>query len=452
MQGIFDHFVKGFERAHASQAGAERRIGAELKFPLVDRDGQAVCLDVLRALWKYLAGRGWQPVVDTMTKEVIGARRRGERNDTVASSETGYCKTEFALAHVANLFDLEHAIIALRAELRPFAERHEVRFLGYGIHPVTPPSERLLMNKSRTSVWDKVFPSNRHIRPEDGDDVHLFTVNAASHVHVSVPRDEAIPLVNVLNGFAGAQIALTAHSNIWRGRIDPTYRCVAEKFWDWWMPDADRVGVPRVPFDHLEHYVDTIASFKPVYVKRNGQPILLSRYDSFGEYYCSGRPVGVTLDGEEIPLKPEPADIDLHSTCYWYNARLSRHYTVENRVNDQQPPDDLLAVAALTLGLAAALHEASEEISSYDWEHLRAAREAACRDGLSGCAGPFLLSETATQMLLIARLGLRRRGLGEERFLAPLEARLAARTCPADEAAMIFKTRGLQALLDDRTL
>jgi hypothetical protein len=43
-------------------------------------------------------------------------------------------------------------------------------------------------------------------------------------------------------------------------------------------------------------------------------------------------------------------------------------------LNDQQPPDALLAVSALTLGLVSALVEAKEELSSYDWQALRQMR------------------------------------------------------------------------------
>ena len=37
-----------------------------------------------------------------------------------------------------------------------------------------------------------------------------------------IARDEAMKAVNVLNGFAGAQIALTADSSVWRNQGDET--------------------------------------------------------------------------------------------------------------------------------------------------------------------------------------------------------------------------------------
>lgn len=437
----------------AAGAQTERRIGAELKFPFVAADGSVAPREALEALWQHLADARWQTVTDKTTGSVIGATTPGEQNDTLASCETGYCKPEFSLAHVAGLSDLEASVHALRETLAPFCERHGVRFLGYGIQPVTPPSDQLLMKgKSRTNVWDRCFGANRCLDPANGDDLCLFTVNAASHVHVSVGLEDAVHAVNALNGFAGAQIALTAHSNIWRGELDPTYKCVAEKFWDWWMPDHRRVGVPERPFESLRDYVEAINEFAPVYVKRGGHPLILESYDTFAEYLSSDEATAIDPKGEQVPVTPHSADADLHSTCYWHNARITRFHTVENRANDQQPPEDLMCIAALTLGLVGAAAEAGEALAEYPWDVLRRSRDAACRDGLDGSVDGLQMSELAGKMLDVARRGLTRRGLGEQRYLEPLERRLAESVCPADTAAELYHTGGVEALVAARSL
>ncbi len=452
MMKIQKHFEDGFKNALSEREDTGRRIGAELKFPLVNDDGSAVDYPTIERLWQYLTGHGWEPVIDSVSGAITGARKPGEQNHTVASCETGYCKTEFSLAHVKDIESLEHSISELRDELHDFTCEEDVHFLGYGIHPVTPPGEKLLMKKSRTSVWDKVFASNEHIPEDQGDDFHLFTVNAASHVHVSVEQDEAIPLVNVLNGFCPAQIALTAHSNVWRGGLDHDYKCVAEKFWDWWMPEEGRVGMPEKPFENLRDYVSTISDFQPVYVKRDGQPLVLADYDGFAQYYGEETAVGRDADGREVEIQPEACDIDLHGTCYWYNARLSHYYTVENRLNDQQPPGELSSIAALTLGLTAVMREAHEEIMSYPWERLREAREEACRHAIQGEMEGLELTDLAERMLELAREGLQRRDRGEERYLAPLHERLAQHRCPADEVEEIFEKDGIEGIVHARSL
>ena len=449
LNDIHDRFVAGLTRC----ANNEHRIGAELKFPLVKRDGTAVPEGILAALWRFLEARGWSVERDTLTNRPIGARTAGAQNDTVASCETGYCKTEFSLAHVGDLGELDESIADLIGLLREFAEEHEVFFLGYGIHPVTPPSKQLLMKKARTSMWDKVFPSNAVVAPEDGDDVHLFTVNAASHVHVSVDQDKVIGAVNVLNAFSGAQIALLADSSVWRDAIDAKHRCVAEAFWDWWPPAAGpRSGVPEKPFTSTRDYVETVSRFKPVYVKRDGRPVTLRRYESFLDFYGADSATGEDLDGNPVALNPAPEDIGVHNSCYWFNARVSRYFTVENRVADQQPPDALLVPAAVTLGLVSALHEATEAVRPLDWDAVRDTRREACRRNGHAHTDDDLLSRMKRLAVELAELGLKRRGKGEERFLLPLRDRLAHNTCPADEAESLFSAGGAEALVLNRSI
>lgn len=449
---IHDHFLAGFQTMIGDTDPDRPRIGAELKFPFVNADGSAVSRQALFDLWTFLSNQGWAPERDTLTGSIVGVRKPGERNDSIASYETGYVKPEFALAHVDNLLDLEASVEELLGELRAFQREKPVHFLGYGIHPVTPPGKDLLMKKVRSSFWDTAFPSNEVIPPDQGDDVHLFTVNTASHVHVGVPPEKAVKAVNVLNGFAGAQIALTANSGVWRNAVDPRYRCVSEKLWDWWRPAVGRVGVPPRPFQDLEDYVDCVTNMTPVYVKRNGYPLILQGYSSFAEYFENAEGTACNLEGKTVPVRPAPEDVELHNSCYWFNARISRYYTVENRACDQQPVDSLLCPAALTLGLVTACDEAWEELQVYDWKGLRMTREVACREGLIDTMTGALLRILCRSMLGIAEHGLRNRGLGEERFLMPLKERLESKECPSRSAEKLYGEEGIQALVDARSI
>lgn len=451
MKAVYQHFTEGFARA--AGCGADGcRIGAELKFPLVKLDGTAADLDTVLAFWRYLAEIGWEPIEDRVTGSLAGARKAGPYNDTIASCETGYCKTEFSLAHVGDLFELDEAISRLRGEIGPFAAEHGVRFLGYGIQPVTPPGKDLLFKKERSCFWDKAVPSNEHIPPEEGDDVYLFTVNAGSHVHLSLGPEDCVRAVNVLGGLAGPQIALMAHSPVWKGRVDDRFQCVSEMLWDWWKPAQGRSGVPDEPFSSLDHYVRAVQSLPPIYVKREGGPVILRDYRAFSDYYAAAQPAGETLAGRKVELVPRAEDIGVHNSCYWYTARISRYFTVENRVFDQQPPDELATAAALTLGLASALDEAWDEVSRHPWPVLRELRLAACRAAVNGDADHYDLWDLAGRMLDVARLGLVRRELGEESFIEPLFARLRRRQAPAACAAAAFQERGVRGLIDALTL
>ena len=448
LEKTYKEFRKEIKNALSSRQSAAPRVGAELKFPLVKKDGSAAGPDAAGLLWEHLSSRGWNKQHDPVSASVTGCAKKGKQNQTVASTETGFAKAEFSLAHEENLFEVEKSLRILKSELKEFQEKHNAFFLCHGIHPVSKPCKKLMAEKSRTSVWDSIFKSNNHIPESEGDDMHLFTVNAASHVHISVSEKELIPLVNILNGFSCAQIALTANSSVWKGAVDAEHKCASETFWDRWIPEPGRVGVPEKPFRDLKDYVRAVSGFKPVYVTRKGIPVLLPDYKTFREYFSLDRAKGLTTSGEEVVLEPSPEDLKLHNTLYWFNARISGYYTVENRLMDQQPEDALLAPSALTLGLSNAIGRAWEELSSFSWEKLRKSRVSACKLG----AGDDFSIKLDSRMLAAAEAGLKKRSLGEEVFLEPLFRRLKTRRCPADESEEIFKSGGIKKLIENRSL
>jgi gamma-glutamylcysteine synthetase len=118
--------------------------------------------------------------------------------------------------------------------------------------------------------------------------------------------------------------------------------------------------------------------------------------------------------------------------------------TVEIRPACQQPPDDSWAAGALALGLAEAHREAAQlledRLGPAPWSALLRYRSRAVRDGIRAeqPADGFL-----DQVLELAGEGLRRRGLGEERYLAPLRERLARGIGPADRARAEASVEGL---------
>ncbi len=441
-----------FARGLARFAGHEEfRLGSELKLPLVREDGRAASREQVDALWRFLGEQcGWNPM--TEGGRLVGATRPGPRNDTVASSETGYCKTEFSLAHAADLHEIDRMLTAVREDLARYSESTGLHFIGCGVQPLTPPSSELKVKKKRASVWGDIFNSNDRIAEDDGDDMDLFTVNAGSHVHVSLPPERAIDAINIFNGFAPAQIALNGNARVWQGEVDSSHHAVSEAFWDWWAPARGRVGLPGKPFDGLEDYAEAIADLDLLYVKRKEQPLVFDRTPTLREFLASDRYTARTLDGETVEIEPEAGDLDLHNSCYWFNARLSRYFTVENRVNDQQPPGELLAPTALTAGLAAAAPEAMEALAPYCWDDLIAARPDAYRRGFSARVGTRPVAGMIDEMLTVARLGLERRGRDEERYLLPLIDRLRRRTNPARDAADLFDAGGAEALVARRSL
>lgn len=462
-----EHFIRRFEEVESNRnlGTRPRRIGSELKFPVVRDDGSAIGPSQTDALWGYLLTKGWSPLSDPVSGRTVGATKPGEMNEHRASCETGFCKVEFSLAHTESLAALAVEIDGLRKLIAEFDRRAGTVFLGFGLQPLTPPGKHLLMQKSRNLFWDRLFGGNEHIPPGSGTDVHLFTISASNQVHVDVRMDEAVDAVNVFNGLAGAQVALTANSNIWKGGIDPEYKCLGEMFWEWWLKEAHlgRYGVPLRPFRDLEDYFGEILKFPPVYVRRKGVPVALPHCRTFSDFFtcddarCSRkgdaeRECGTTADGEGVKVDAEYGDLDQHFTFFWHSARLSRYYTLENRINDQQPPGEMLCIPALTLGVMENLKKAVDLVESYQWQVLREMRVQAARYGLDARVDGVEAREMARAMIGIAEEGLSARGLGEEVHLEPLRRRLEGDFCPADKAAAVFREQGLKGFVETFSL
>jgi gamma-glutamylcysteine synthetase len=281
------------------------------------------------------------------------------------------------------------------------------------------------------------------------DEVYLLGAIADSHVHVDISLTEAVAAVNTFHALSGAQIALTANSTLWCGGIDWEYKDVKETFWNRWLPHPPqngRTGVNATPFDSLEHYIDTVCSFKPVFVSRNGESVGIYEYDTFKDYFYASPALGKTANGKIRRLKPSLVDIDLHDTFYWWNARISRFFTLENRCNSQQPPQEIVTIPALTLGIVENLTEMGSVLQQcgYTWNELTDSRESAIRLGLEASVGNDPVTVLCGKMIAVAESGLRKRGLGEEVFLSPLWQRLQEGRCPADKVREDFLEGGIE--------
>ena len=134
MERLHQYFLDGFNQALSRRDSGQRRIGAELKFPLVDADGRAASRQKVEALWAYpgrpglgagyttaVAGRGGGRVQARTPEPQRGLLGDRVLQDRVLPGPRGR-PVRAARAALAELTD----------ELREFSNAEEVYFLGYG--------------------------------------------------------------------------------------------------------------------------------------------------------------------------------------------------------------------------------------------------------------------------------------------------------------------------------
>ncbi len=171
---------------------------------------------------------------------------------------------------------------------------------------------------------------------------------------------------------------------------------------------------------------------------------------TFGQYLENGKNNwGEPVSGKRIKLIADEQDIHFHSGFAWWDARLSpSHGTLEIRACGQQPPDATLAVSALALGLIENLSEAEKlykQLTHVQWQKLRF---DALRHGFGAKAKGFNVVKSIKILLEIAKKGLQKRNLREEKYLDVLFKRSAKRKNPSDEITQAFRKNGIQSLLE----
>ena len=454
---ITDHLAQEFRKAFTFSGNANTRgIGIECEMPIVTRTGEAPPQSTIQEMFIYLKEQGFQLEWDSFSNRYIAASRKNETQtsdyshsqDTI-TTDVGYSIIELVLSPENNLHSIQQKFDTLISILLSFFEEKGCQILGYGIHPLSPPSKSLIMPKERYSFFEQ-FSSNKMIPSSEGNDAAFLTITASNQCHIEVSSEEAIPVTNTLNALSGLQIAFQANSPIWNGNIQQDYKANREILWDYTFPDRmNQIGIPP-QFDSFENYLEYIFDFRPLLVKREDQFLRILNKETFHDFLQNTSPtLGSTLTGEKRLIEPEQEDINQLLPFTWFNARLSAKYgTIESRMCCQQPPKETLTSAALTLGLVENITAAQQLASTYPIQTWRTIRSEAAKHVFNAEIDGKSILPLLEELYTIAYEGLQKRGLGEEHFLAPLHQRLQQRKSPACVALEIYEKEGFKSFLD----
>jgi glutamate--cysteine ligase len=201
----------------------------------------------------------------------------------------------------------------------------------------------------------------------------------------------------------------------WRSRI-------------WRGLDDSRTGMLPFVFDQgmgFQAYVEWVLDVPMYFVYRDGKYIntLGQSFRAFLKGELPGLP------GE----KPTLSDWADHMTTVFPEARAKKF--IEMRGADCGDQAHINALPAFWVGLMydqTALDAAWDLVKGLDAETRQGLRVAASIDGLQGQAGGVKLADLAHAAVGLSHAGLAARGLGEERFLAPIVASVKSGRVQAD--------------------
>ena len=433
-----------------------RTIGREAEFPVVDQAGRAADIDQLWPLLLRNERGALAPLKvkrDAVNPDLIVGLDGASYNYAL---EVGRGTIELNVGPCDTLFALESAFRSALERLVRAAAQLGWRVLGYGVQPLSPPTRDLLSPKQRYHALADIM----------GADWIWYSVTASDQAHVDISRDEAVTLLNFGNLMAPVVVALCANSPVVAGAT--TGDCSAREGRMIHAPYGQRHGMISHPYADLTDFVARLSQL-PALLRRDGERLLPD-----GRAFADLLRADYGVDSGEWTVDGDGTDhcfaaFLLHDHYVWHNARLRTAYgTVELRPACQQPPHELMAAAALYLGLVeghrqiadyvqAALapvieqrvnrSEEREEFISLSgcWPRMRQYHAQVIRAGL---AAPEPAPRFLAEVLALAEAALARRGHGEERMLTPLWQRLEQRENPAQRARRIFAEKGVEGLME----
>ena len=453
LHNAYESLAAHFAAHFPARLQGPRTVGREAEFPVVDQAGRAADIDRLWPL--LLKSEDTAKSYERGSLCPLKVKRDAVNTDLIVgldgdsysyALEVGKGTIELNVGPCATLFELESAFRSALERLVRAAAQLGWRVLGYGVQPLSPPTRALLSPKQRYGALADIM----------GADWIWYTVTASDQAQVDVSRAEAVSVLNFGNLIAPVVVALCANSPVVAGKLTDDCSGREGRMID--APYGRRHGMIDRPYADLTDFVARLSRL-PALLRREGERLLPEGRlfsDVLREDYGAMRSEGAALSSGCFDA------FLLHDHYIWHSARLRTAYaTVELRPACQQPPHELMAAAALYLGLVegreqitdyiqTALAPAGEEREdsaplSACWPRMKQYHEQVIRAGL---AAPEPAPGFLAEVLALAEAAIARRGYGEERMLASLWQRLERRENPGQWVRRVFKAEGVEGLIE----
>lgn len=375
----------------------------------------------IRAMLEGLQARGWEPILDNGNP--IGLKRDGAS----VSLEPGG-QFELSGAPLTDIHAVEAELQDHLAEVRAVGGPLGLGFAPLGFHPLARREEMPWMPKGRYAIMRNYMPRVGSM----GLDMMLRTCTVQVNLDFG---DEADMVEKLRVGLALQPLAtaLFANSPFAEGRPNGL-RTLRGRVWT--ETDPDRTGIPAVVFEQgfgFERFADWVLDVPMYFIMREGRWIDCAG-SSFRRFMAEGLP-------SHPEIRATMGDWADHVTTVFTDVRLKRF--LEMRGADAGSPEMMVAMPAFWTGLLyddAAQKAAAALVRDWTVPEMQALRAAVPERAL---ATPFrggTLRDLARAALAVARDGLRARGLGEERHLAPLEAVVESGETQADRWLRLYDT------------
>jgi len=351
-------------------------------------------------------------------------RQIGLKKDGSSVTIEPGAQLELSCAPFKSLGEIEELLLDYQSQLQTLTQGKGWSWLSIGYDPFQLPDQIDWVPKKRYQVMGDYLPGLGM------GALHMMktTCTAQSNFDYSSEED-MIKKMRVATAFAPFLNTLFATSPFTSGKLA---NCKSRRGWAWRHMSPQHSGFLEFVFDDdfgYQRYIDYILKVPMLVLERDGEVQDLRGFD-FSSYIKSG--FG--------SLKPEVEDWKVHLGATFPVARLRN--AIETRTCDAGPLSLLLGQAALWKGILydeKALDWAVSQVDRFGVSFFKTLHEE------SYCSGFDYLGKHADAEWLLAdfieqsRAGLERLGLGEPKYLKPVEHIFKQRQSVADLLIKGFK-------------
>lgn len=431
LQKLYEKYIR------PTEDNTDRFIGVEIEMPIVNLNRQAVDFSVVHELTKRFCEH-FDFTVSGIDDEGNAYCTEKKENGDILSYDCSYNNLELSFGRERDLNIIHDRFYEYYVFIQKFFEPYRYTLTGMGVNPYRKYNRNFPVPNGRYRMLYHHLHSYR--KYEGSMTFHPFpefgTFSSASQVQLDVTADRLVQTLNVMNRLEPLKALLFSNSVM--PDYDKDLLCCRDVFWEKSTHGVNpkNIGMYDKEFGALDEVLDYIADTSIYCVERgdkyiNFTPINITEYlqaDSvIGEYYDNGV-------YREITVEPQIDDLKYLRTFKF--ADLTFRGTIEYRSACTQPIYASMALPAFQIGLLDRLEELDELLQKDDvvYQHgysPKQLRELLIRRPLPDSIDKDRLYDLLGRIVDLSAKGLKARGLGEEKYLAPLYNRIARHETPA---------------------
>ena len=401
-------------------------VGVELEYPVVNLEGKATDIEVVKELFRYL------PSVLGFTIEKVDEFGNPIQfldpvsQDTILF-EVSYTTIEFAFGRAKSIQEVEERFRDYMDLIQKKLGEANHAIIGSGIHPYWEKNENQPVAYAR---YQMLMAYLNLSRSKTNVDLHDYPQYGAficgSQVQLDVSKSNYLRVINAFTQIEAAKAYLFANSEF--SGADWDTKISRDIFWEESMHGIypENVGVNARHFKDEDDFFDYLDHSAIFTAERDGQIYYFNPIQA-RDYLTTPEIQAFTLNGDEVLIYPQEQDFQTHRS-YQYQDLTTRG-TIEFRSVCTQPLDRTFASAAFHLGLLLHLDKLEAYLQSApffttfgrDYKSLR--RQFSKK--MLTYEEESAIVEFSKGLLLLAEEGLEKRGQHEMTYLQPLKEELS---------------------------